>query len=138
MIKKEMFVCERCGEAFSYESYALQCEEIHEKERLANELLNAGETLEVINDACGFNWKLRDDLKATTKDNCFVISYWQCCDKPAYRITSINGYGTLCLYGCGSWSGYYGNEVDISRLPLAHTKEELFVDKRYTDRVSFS
>ena len=130
MIKKEMYICEECGEAFSNEDSALRCEELHEKEKLANRLLRDGNTLSQIKEACGFYWNLRDDIKDVTKDSCFVLSWWQCCDKPAYRITHIEKYGRLHLDGKGSWSGYYGGYVDLDKLHSPHPKEELFVDPR--------
>ena len=44
--------------------------------------------------------------------------------------------GTVRVWGCGSWDGYYGNPVSLnsSDLKNPHSKDELFVDKRYTER----
>lgn len=55
--------------------------------------------------------------------------------KPAYRIVSITHKGKLRLFGCGSWSGYYGSELNISdnNLKNPRLKEELFVDPRYEE-----
>lgn len=122
-----MYICEVCGRAFDHESGALDCEKIHKLEEQATNLLKDGKTLEEINEICNFKWKLRDDLKQVTKDNCFIISWWQCCGKPAYRITQINGWGVPYLSGKGGWSGYYGGYVKVYQLPDPHPKEDLFI-----------
>jgi len=77
-----------------------------------------------------------EHLENINKDNCFKISYWQCCDKPAYRITRICFDGRVDVRGCGSWSGYYGDHLKLSSTDLMNPrpKEELFVDSRYTSR----
>lgn len=38
--------------------------------------------------------------------------------------------------GCGSWNGYYGNSLRLDSRDLKdpRSKEELFVDSRYTSR----
>jgi hypothetical protein len=131
MIKKEMYICEYCGEAFTIENLALDCERIHNREKLANKLLNEGKTLEDINNACDFHWSLKDIHKNITKDNCFKIPHWQCCEKPAYHITHFNGYGSPYLWGTGSWSGAYGSYIQMYNLPIPYPKEELFIDTRY-------
>lgn len=63
-------------------------------------------------------------------------SNWQCCDKPAYRITHIFFDGKVNVRGCGSWSGYYSNRLRLesSDLKNPRPKEELFIDSRYTSR----
>ena len=96
-------------------------------------MLDAGKTLGKINVECHLWSEVPEYLKNVTKDNCFVIRYWQCCDNPAYRIVSITNKGQLQLWGCGSWNGYYGCELNIrdNVLKNPRPKEELFVDPRY-------
>ena len=98
-------------------------------------MLSDGKTLEEINNECHFWSEVPDYLKNVTKDNCFVISHWQCCDKPAYRIIQISNNGWLKLLGRGSWSGYYGSELGIhdNNLKNPRPKKELFVDPRYEE-----
>lgn len=77
-----------------------------------------------------------DHLKEATKDNCFRISYWQCCNKPAYTMREIKMDGRIRLFGCGSWNGYYGSDVRIDSTDLKdiHQPDELFIDPRYESR----
>lgn len=139
MKKVIRYICDYCGELFYSEEKCLEHEESHRRSEKANEMLRACKTLEEINDECHFWYKVPDYLKGVTKDNCFVISYWQCCGKPAYRIVSITHKGKLRLFGCGSWSGYYDSEVDINNNNLQNPrpKEELFVDPRYEELYRF-
>jgi hypothetical protein len=124
------YKCNWCNKLHKSEVDADKCALEHAKENLANSLLNNGYPLSSINYFCGFNWSLTKKQESITKYNCFVISHWQCCDKPAYRIVRINERGYLMLRGKGNWSGYYGDWVKIDRLPVAHSKDELFVDRR--------
>jgi hypothetical protein len=127
----QAFKCKICGEFYDKKSSAYECEYKHARENYANCLLKEGYDLDYINRWCGFGWRLSEEQKRITKDNCFIISHWQCCDRPAYRITGIEKNGYVDMWGCGSWSGYYGHPVSISDLPKPHPKEELFVDERY-------
>ena len=129
MEKVIRYKCDYCGELFDLEEWCLKHEESHKKSKKANEMLNAGKTLEEINNECHFWSEVPDYLKNVTKGNCFVISHWQCCNKPAYRIVYITYQGRLRL------SGYYGGEVDINNNNLKNPrpKEELFVDPRYKE-----
>lgn len=135
MEKVIRYKCDYCGELFSLEEWCLKHEGAHRRSEKANEMLDEGKTLEEINNECHFWLEVPDYLKNVTKDNCFAIGHWQCCDKPAYRIVSITHQGRLRLSGCGSWSGYYGGEVDINydNLRNPRPKEELFVDPRYEE-----
>lgn len=139
MEKVIRYMCDYCGELFSSEEWCLEHEESHRKSKKANEMLDEGKTLEEINNECHFWLEVPDYLKNVTKDNCFAIGHWQCCDKPAYRIVSITHQGRLRLSGCGSWSGYYGGEVNINynNLRNPRPKEELFVDQRYEELYRF-
>ena len=101
----------------------------------ANEMLNEGYTLKQINDECEIWAYVPEYLENINKDNCFRISYWQCCDKPAYQIIRIYFDGYVNVRGCGSWSWYYGNRlrIDSHDLKNPRPKEELFVDPRYEE-----
>ena len=125
------YKCNWCGKLYNKQTDADMCALKHAKHNLANSLLRAGSSLESIEYWCRFDWELKDEQKSITKDNSFIISHWQCCDKPAYQITTIDENGILFLSGCGSWNGYYGANISINRLPSPHSKEELFIDKRY-------
>ena len=130
-----IYKCDYCGELFSSEEWCLEHENTHKRSEKANEMLDEGKTLEGINNECHLWPEVPKHLKNVTKDNCFVISYWQCCDKPAYRIVSITHKGRLELCGCGSWNGYYGGELSIldNNLKNPRPKKELFVDPRYKE-----
>jgi hypothetical protein len=127
----QAFKCKVCGEMFDGAVKAYECEFKHAQEDYANCLLKEGYDLDYINRWCGLNWNLKEEQKRITKDNCFIIRHWQCCDKPAYRIMGIERNGYLNVRGCGSWSGYYGNLMSVSDLPEPHPKEELYVDSRH-------
>ncbi len=122
-----MYKCKSCGETFSVPEYAYRCEFEHSRTAYANALLENGYSLGYINLMCGLGWKLRDDLKDVTKDNCFIISHWQCCQKPAYQIRRINETGYIRVTGKGGWAGYYGNDMSVDKLPKPHPKEDLFI-----------
>lgn len=121
-----MYKCDRCGKSFDNEREALECEFEHAKRLYANQLLQDGFNLDYINYQCGFGWKLSEEIGKVTKDNCFVISHWQCCDKPAYRIVEIDKRGNVKLWGRGSWNGGYGNWIRVNELKEPHSKEELY------------
>lgn len=133
MKKTIRYKCDYCGDLFLTEEKCLEHEDKHRRIYKANMMLERGHTLKEIQDKCNIWRKVPDYLENVTTDNCFVVSHWQCCDKPAYRIDSISLDGKVRLWGCGSWSGYYGNFVDLNSLCLTkpYPKEELFVDKRY-------
>ena len=124
------YKCNWCGKLHERKSDADKCAFDHARGNYATSLLREGYPLRHINFFCRFGWKLSKEREDITQDNCFIVSHWQCCEKPAYRITSINPNGTLELSGKGSWSGYYGNSVSIDRLPKPHPKEDLFIDAR--------
>jgi hypothetical protein len=125
------YKCNWCNELYKMKRDADICALKHAKYNLANTLLKDGYPLSSIEYWCNFGWNLKDSQKDITKDNCFIMSHWQCCNKPAYRIVSIQDGGYLRLFGIGSWSGGYGNTISIDKLPIPHSKEELFVDERY-------
>jgi hypothetical protein len=56
-------------------------------------------------------------LMKTTKDTGFVVSAWQCSDRPGYKPCRLNHAGQVKLWGdSGSWSGPYGNWVGLQDL----------------------
>lgn len=128
MKEVQMFKCDGCGSSYNTERSALECEFNHAKERLANQYLRDGYSLDFINRNCGFNWHLSEELKKVTKDNCFKMSHWQCCEQPAYQITQINYRGDIYLWGIGSYSGGYGNWITMANLKdrKIYPPEELF------------
>lgn len=122
-----MFECEYCRETHTSELLALQCEFKDKRTEYANKLLSEGWTIDQIEYSCGFHWSLKEEHKKVTKDSCFAIPHWQCCDKPAYRITRINKNGSVDVFGIGGWGGGYGNTMSLDNLGTPHDKSELFV-----------
>uniref|UniRef100_A0A6M3JLV7 Uncharacterized protein n=2 Tax=viral metagenome TaxID=1070528 RepID=A0A6M3JLV7_9ZZZZ len=64
------------------------------------------------------------------KDNCFRISYLQCCDYPAYQICEISHDGSIKVWGIGGWAGGYGCEVSLGSLRNPMPKEVLYVHRK--------
>jgi len=129
-IKKEMWKCPICRHAFNTEREADICLYNHVKERCINHDLKQGFTLLYIKSVYGFHWKLTKKQEHITIDSCFKISYLECCDRPAYRISNISHDGAISVYGKGSWGGGYRSVVGLDSLEDPRPKEELFVDKR--------
>ncbi len=136
MKKIVKYRCDYCGDLFDSEEYCLEHEDRHIRIDRANQMLKNGHTLKEIQAECKIWYDLPNYLESVNQDNCFTVSYWQCCSKPAYRITYIDIDGRVRLWGCGSWSGYYGSFVGLNSpyLKTPHPKEDLFVDKRYSSR----
>ena len=130
------YKCSECGDLFDAPEMALEHEVRHKNIEKANEMLNEGYTLKKINEECKIWNSVPEYLENVNKDNCFKISHWQCCDKPAYQITNIYFDEKVNVRGCGSWNGYYGNRLRLnsSDLKYPRPKEELFIDSRYTGR----
>ena len=133
MEKVIKYKCNYCGDLFDSEERCYEHEDRHKRIYRANKMLEDGFTLKEIQDECDIWHKVPEYLENVTTDNCFVVSYWQCCDKPAYQIDYIKMDGRVRLWGCGSWTGYYGNDVRLDWIYLTNPrpKEELFIDKRY-------
>ena len=125
------YKCKGCRITYDGKVDAYKCEFKHAQTALANSLWEEGHCLRTVNYYCGYGWTLSKEREEITKDNCFIISHWQCCDKPAYRITRIEDNGWLNVWGCGSWSGYYGNQMQVEDLKNPYPKEDLFIDERY-------
>lgn len=133
MEKIIVYKCDYCGKLIDTQEECAKHEQRHRNVEGANEMLRSGATLEDINQRYGIWYSVPEHLKNVTKDHCFTISYWQCCDKPAYTIKGIDMDGRLYVFGIGSWSGGYGCEVpiDSTNLKEVHSPDELFVDSRY-------
>ena len=127
------YKCSECGNLFDIPEDALSCETRHKRVEKANDMLMEGYTLKQINDECKIWNSVPEHLENVNKDNCFIISHWQCCNKPAYQIVQIYFDGKVNVRGCGSWNGYYGNllRLDSCDLKDPKPKEELFIDSRY-------
>lgn len=123
-----MYQCDCCGEKFLSKEHCLE----HEKKELnnikANEMLHEGKSLKEINEECKIWNELPSYLEEVTEDNCFVVSHWQCCEKPAYQIQDIYD-GKLFLSGIGSWCGVYGGYLPINdhHLKRPYGKDKLYV-----------
>lgn len=79
-------------------------------------MLKKGCTLKEIQEECQIWYKLPEYLKNVTQDVEFVISYWQCCKKPAYHILGITFEGQLNVRGCSSiLGGTYHDRTGKSR-----------------------
>lgn len=137
MKKVIKYKCDHCSDLFDSEELCLKHENRHRRINKANQMLDEGYTFKQIQDECNIWYEIPKHLENVNKDNCFIISWWQCCNKPAYRIDTINMNGEVRVWGCGSWSGYYGNYVQLTSHELKNPrpKEELFVDKRYTEKL---
>lgn len=137
MKKVIKYKCDYCAHLFSTEELCVEHEEKHSRTDKANQMLSYGCTLKEIQDECNIWYEVPKYLENVNKDNCFKISHWQCCDKPVYKITGIGIDGTVSLWGCGSWTGYYGNNMRLDNRNLVdpRPKEELFVDKRYGEKL---
>lgn len=130
------YMCSGCGDLFDTENECLEHENRHIRINAANEMIDSGFTLQEIQDFYHIWYSIPEHLKNVNKDNCFVILYWQCCNKPAYQIDYIYMDGRVRVCGCGSWRGYFCKPLNIndSDLQNVHGKEELFIDQRYINR----
>lgn len=136
MEKVIKYRCSECGELFATPEEALACEARHRRIKKANVMLRHGYILKQINDKCEIWDSVPKHLENVNKDNCFKISYWQCCQHLACRITRICFDGEVHVSSCGSWNGYYSDHLKLSSSDLMNPrpKEELFIDSRYTSR----
>lgn len=126
----QMYECPWCDKKHEREHEAAYCLFSHAKEQAINTAFEAGYTLGNIAWRFGIHWDLNEKQKQITKDSCFVISYLQCCEKPAYRISHISAEGAITVWGKGSWSGGYCSEVSLNCLEDPRPKEELYRDPR--------
>lgn len=87
--KIEMFQCDTCGNTYSTEYSAKECEFRHERNAFANYMLEQGFSLDMINLITGAMHRLPDGLKNVKKDTMFRIDYLQCNRDYVYRIAEI-------------------------------------------------
>jgi len=131
MAKKiEAYQCSECNKTFITEVDADFCLLKHVRERCIRHRWEAGWALGLMDYTFGFHWKLTSKQRDVHKDNCFIIPYLQCCDKPAYRIRRIMPDGQIEVGGIGSWTGYYTSVVRIGCLEDPRPIEELYKDAR--------
>lgn len=114
------------GKQFRVEGQCLEYEQQREDAKAANEMLENGATLMAALTRAnqtrpwwdsGLTLEDKVMLMKITKDTGFVVSHWQCSDKPGYKVCEIDSYGRMHLFGdAGCWSGPYGNWVDLRDL----------------------
>ena len=114
------------GKQFSDESQCLEYEQQCDDLVAANDMLDNGATLMAALTRAnqtrswwGNGLSLEDKLilMKTTKDTGFVVSHWQCSDKPGYKPCGLNQAGQVLLWGdAGSWRGTYGTWVGLADL----------------------
>lgn len=133
MEKVLRFRCSECGDLFNTEELCIRHEKLHQKINKANEMLNKKCTLGEIQNECNIWKELPHYLQDVNIDNCFVISYLQCCSKPAYQIVRINMDRTLQLFGVGSYDGSITKSFFIDDANLRDPREnnELYVYEKY-------
>lgn len=127
------YKCHICRKLFDNDYSVKTHTKYHARERLANKLLKQNKTLGEIENKCDFGWRLTEIQKTITKDNCFEISYLQCCNEPAYQICFISGGGEIKVWGIGSWSGGYASFVRLGSLENPKPLNKLFKYKRNYD-----
>ena len=145
LVKK--FECAICRELLSADNEKVKMWHLmgHVIDDRVSELWEAGKTLKEIDDLYHIFHSIMPDLPDSygsflechhniNKANCFVISYLQCCDKPAYRISEVDHNGKITVWGIGGWSGGYGCKVDLGDLREPSPPDQLYVDKRGTSR----
>ena len=94
---------------------------LRRRAQAANEALRAGKSilecvkLYVRSPEC-YGGERYAILGEMTKDTKLVISYWQCRDTPGYCVCHFDEKGIYVSGHAGSWSGPYGNYVDLGCL----------------------
>ena len=114
------------GKQFRTESQCAEYEQQCEDLAVANDMLKNGSTLlsTLIRANRTRPWwdsgLTLDDkvmLMKITKGSGFVISHWQCSDKPVYKPYGLDHNSNVRLWGdTGSWGGSYGNWVGLTDL----------------------
>jgi len=127
VIEKVMYKCPECGQAYDEYNRATRCAFKHARETAINADFETGDyTLENIWYQYGIQKELPQEMKAITSTSCFVVSYLQCCDEPAYQITHISVDGDITIGGDGSWNGYYQSKVGYHNLMNPKPESELW------------
>ena len=114
------------GKQFRTEAQCLEYEQQWADLAAATDMLNNGATLMAALTRAhqtrpwwdsGLSLEDKVILMTTTKDTGFVVSHWQCSDKPIYKPCGLNHSGQVRLWGdAGCWSGPYGSWVGLADL----------------------
>ncbi len=132
----QRYQCPRCNKLYEAGEYFIEEHLLdHAIEDRINELFQAGKTLKEINDLYhifdAYTLEAYEGFKPChyniTKDNCFKISYLQCCDFPAYKIIHLHRWMKLDVWGNGGWSGGYRDTVSLADLANPRPLSELYV-----------
>lgn len=135
IIEKTMYKCPECYEAYDTYNRATRCAFEHARETALNADFQTGSyTLETLWHVYGISKELPEEMKKITSDNCFVVSYLQCCDHPAYQIRHISGHGEITVSGDGGYNGGYSSKVGYHNLKDPRPKEELW---KYSEKGAF-
>lgn len=127
IIEKTMYLCPECNEPYSDVDRAERCLAVHIKgQGIREDFFENGMTLGQVWDKYSIGIDMPDECKDISKDNCFVVSYLQCCDYPAYQITDISPYGEIEVCGDGSWNGGYCSKVGFHNLKDPRPLKELW------------
>ena len=125
------FKCGNCQKIYETKEMAEWCADYHIREDDICEMWEGGCCLGDIEEKYHLWHKLADVHTGITKDNCFKISYLQCCDYPAYQVHFISAGGEIRVSGEGGWSGYYASKVDLHSLDNPRPEEELWKYSEY-------
>ena len=105
------------GKEHPSEQWANEWESRIDAAAQATELLESGASIACCLQAMDYLPKIDPILERVTKDTQLVISHWQCCDTPGYKVQRFLPDGRVVVYGdAGSWSGPYGGDVTIADL----------------------
>ena len=114
------------GEQFRDEARCVEYEQACADLAAANDMLENGATLMAALTRAhqtrtwwdsGLSLEDKVFLMNTTKDTGFVVSHWQCSDKPGYKPCGLNHNVQVRLWGdVGCWNGTYGDWVKLPDL----------------------
>lgn len=113
MQKVTKYKCDYCSSMFDN---IKECEKHEYRHRciiMANEMLQNNHSMQEIQTACNIWPSLPEHLKNVTTNSRFIVSHWQCCPDPVYRIVHIDIDGRVELGGHDTTHSYYSNSVDI-------------------------
>lgn len=107
------------GKLFTIEASAVDHQERIERAARATAAIESGCSVGVALRDHGFIHPAQphhelDDLYANSE---LIISYWQCCETPGYKPSTVRFDGCVYVSGdAGSWTGAYGGHVEIREL----------------------
>ena len=105
------------GKEHSSHNWAIEWESKIDSAAQATELLESGASVACCLQAMGYVPKIDPVLERVNKGTQLVISHWQCCDTPGYKVQRFLPDGRVVVYGdAGSWTGPYGGDVTICDL----------------------